>query len=57
MGRISASYRYVIGIAGPNPLSLGELGGGIKCFGKFGASGRTRTIKIGRLVRDLHKLT
>ena len=39
------------------PLSLGELGGGVPCFGEFGASGRARTMKIGRRVRELHKLT
>ena len=38
-------------------LSLGELGGGVQWFGEFGASGRARTMKIGRCVRDLHKLT
>ena len=27
-------------------LSLGELGGGVQCFGEFGASGRTRTMKL-----------
>ena len=26
MGRISTSYRYVIGITGTDPFSLGELG-------------------------------
>ena len=35
-------------------LSLGELGGGVQCFG---ASGRVRTMKINRRVRELHKLT
>ena len=38
-------------------LSLGELRGGVQWFGEFGASGRARTMKIGRCVRDLHKLT
>ena len=38
-------------------LSLGELGGEVQCFGEFGASGRARTMKIGRHVRELHKLT
>ena len=28
---------------------------GVQCFGQFGASGRARTVKIGRHVRDLHK--
>ena len=38
-------------------LSLGELGGGAQLFGEFGASGRVRTSKIGRRVRELHNLT
>ena len=29
----------------------------VQCFGEFGASGRARTMKIGRRVRELHKLT
>ena len=29
-------------------LFLGELGGGVQCFGEFGGSGRARTIDIGR---------
>ena len=29
MGRISTSSRYVIDIIGTDPLSLGELGGGV----------------------------
>ena len=29
MGKISTSPRYVIGIAGMDPLSLGDLGGGL----------------------------
>ena len=49
--------RYMIDVTGLDPLSLGELGGGVQCFGEFGASGRTRTMKIGRRVRELHKLT
>ena len=56
MGRIRTSPRYVIDITGTDSLSLGELGD-FQCFGEFGASGRARTIKIGRRVRDLHKLT
>ena len=40
-----------------NPLSLRELGGGVQWFGEFGASGRARTMKIGRRVRELHNLT
>ena len=27
------------------------------CFDEFGASGRARTMKIGRRVREFHKLT
>ena len=56
MGGISTSSGCGIGIAGPVPLSLGELGD-FQCFGEFGASGRVRTIKIGERFRDLHKLT
>ena len=40
-----------------DPLSLVELRGGVQCFGEFGASGRAGTMKIGRRVRKLHKLT
>ena len=47
----------MIDVTGLDPLSLGELGGGVQCFGKFSASGRARTMKIGRNVRELHKLT
>ena len=57
MGRISQCCRYVIDVTGLDPLSLGELGGGVQCFGEFGASGRARTMKIGRRFRELHKLT
>ena len=56
MGRISKCRRYVIDVNGLDPLSLGELGG-VQCFGEFGASGRARTMKIRRRVRDLNKLT
>ena len=35
-------------------LSLGELGGGVQLFGEFDASGRARTMKICRRVRELH---
>ena len=56
MGIVSTSSRYVIDIIGTDPLSLGELGD-FQCFGEFGASGRARTMKIGRRVRELHKLT
>ena len=57
MDRISTSPRKVTDITGPDPLSLVELGGGVQCFGEFGASGRARTMKIGRHVRELYKLT
>ena len=57
MGRISKYRRYVIDVTILDSLSLGELGDGVHCFGEFGASGRTRTTKIGRCVRELHKLT
>ena len=49
--------RYVIDVTVLDILSLGELGGGVQCFGEFGASGLARTMKIGRRVRVLHKLT
>ena len=39
-----------------DPPSLGELRFGAQCFGEFGASGRARTMKIGRRVRELNKL-
>ena len=51
MGRISKCRRYVINVTVLDQLSLGELGGGFLCFGEFGASGRARTMKIGRCVR------
>ena len=57
MDRISKCRRYVIDVAVLDSLSLGELGGGVQCFGEFGASGRARTMKIGRRVMELHKLT
>ena len=47
----------MIDVTGLDSLSLGELGEGFQCFGEFGASGRARTMKIGRRVRDLNKLT
>ena len=56
MGRISKCRRCVIDRTGMDPLSLGELGGGVQCFCKFGASGHARMMKIGRH-RELHKLT
>ena len=49
--------RYLIDVTDLDPLSLVEFGGGVQCFGEFGASGRARTMKIGKLVRELHKLT
>ena len=49
--------RYVIDVTGLGPLPLGELGGGVQCFGEFGAFGRARTMKIDRRFRELHKLT
>ena len=57
MGRISQCRRYVIDITVLDSLSLGELGGGFHRFGGFGASERDRTMKIGRRVSDLQKLT
>ena len=57
MGRLSTSLRYVIVVTRLDALSLGELGGSVQSFGEFSASGRSRTIKIGRCVRDMHKLT
>ena len=57
MGRISKCRRYIIDVTVLVPLSLGDLGGGIQCFGEFGAFGRANTMKIGRRVRDLPKLT
>ena len=44
---------YVIDVTELDPFSLGELGGVVQCFGEFSASGRARTIKIGRHVREL----
>ena len=49
--------RYVTDVTGLDPLSLRELDGGVQCFGEFCASGRTRTMKIGRRVRELYNLT
>ena len=48
--------RYVIEVTRLDPLSLVELGGGVQCFGEFGASGHARTMKIGRRVREQYKL-
>ena len=54
MGRINKCLRYVIDVTGLDLLSLWELGGGVQCFGEFGASERARMMKIGRCLRDLH---
>ena len=45
--------RYVIDVTGLDPLSLVELCDGVQCFGEFGASGRARTMKIGKRAREL----
>ena len=54
MGRISKCHRYAIDVT-----ALDLFGGvrGAQCFDEFGACGRARTMKIGRRVRDLYKLT
>ena len=57
MIRISKCRRYGIDVTILDPLCLGESGGGVQCFDEFSASGRARTMKIGRRVRELHKLT
>ena len=57
MNRISKCHRYMIEEVVLDLLSLGELGGGVQRFGKFGASGRARMMNIDRRVRELHKLT
>ena len=57
MDRIIKCPRYVIDVTELDLLSLGELGGGVQLLGEFGASGRARTMKIGRRVWELHKLT
>ena len=44
-------------VTGLDLLFLGELDGGVQCFGEFGASGRARTVKISSRVRELYKLT
>ena len=56
VGRKSRCRRYVIYVTVLNPLSIGELGVGDQCSAEFGAFGRARTMKIGRDVRELHKL-
>ena len=50
-------HRYVTDVSRLDLLSLGELDGEVQCFGEFGASGHARTMKIGRHVRELYKLT
>ena len=57
MDRIHKCRRRVIDVTVQDPLSLGELRGGVQCFCEFGAYGRARTMEIGRRVRELHKLT
>ena len=57
MDRISKCCRYVIHVTVLDLFSLEDFGGGVQCFGEFGASGRSRIIKIGRRVKELHKLT
>ena len=47
----------MIDVTRRDSLYLGELGGGVQCFGEFSASGRSMTIEIDRRVRELHKLT
>ena len=57
MGRISKCLRYLIDVTVLDLVSLGEFGGGVRCFAEFGASGRARTMKTGWCVREQHKLT
>ena len=57
MGRISKCRRYVIDVTGLDSALFGGVGGGFSALCEFGASGRARTMKIGRRVRELHKLT
>ena len=54
---MSKFRRYVIDVIVLDSLSLRKLRGGVQCFSEFGASGRARTMKIGRRVSELHKLT
>ena len=56
MVRISKCSRYVIDVTGPDTLSVGELEG-TSALASLVLLGRARTMKIGRHVRDLHKLT
>ena len=55
-GKNKHKFRCVIDILETNPLSLGGWGD-FQCFVEFGASGCAGTMKIGRHVRNLHKLT
>ena len=57
LGNTYKCHIYVMDVTGLDLISLGELGGGVLCFSEFGASGRARTMKICRRVRELHKLT
>ena len=57
MGRISRYRRYVIDVNGTGFTLFVGVRWGVRCFGEFGASEPARTMKIGRRVRDLHKLT
>ena len=54
MGRINKCRRYVIDVTLLDLLFLEEFGGGVKCFCKFDTSGRARTMKIGKRLRELH---
>ena len=55
--RIRECRIYVIDVFVLHPISLGDLGGGVQCFGEYGSSGRAMTMEMGRRVRKLHKLT
>ena len=57
LGNAYKCHRYMIDVTRLDPLSLGELGGGVQCFSEFGASGCAKTMKISRFVRELYKLT
>ena len=46
----------MIDVTGLDPLCLGELGGGVQCYGEFGAFGRARTMKIGRGLKGEEKI-
>ena len=56
MDRISKCCRYVVGVTRTGFALFGGIRGGVQCFGEFGASGRARTMNIGRRFRELHKL-